>query len=121
MTGSTQRLPAAQAATASPFRSRAGGRRALSFADLSERSNRVANGLRRAGVRRGDRILLMLGNCPALWEAMLAAMKLGAVIIPASVLLTEDDVRERLARARAGFWITEADNRCRLRPCPLAI
>ncbi len=88
----------------------AGGRAArLSFADLSERSNRVANGLRRAGVRRGDRILLMLGNCPALWEAMLAAMKLGAVIIPASVLLTEDDLRERLARARAGFWITEAD------------
>ena len=86
----------------------------LSFADLSERSNRVANGLRRAGVRRGDRILLMLGNCPALWEAMLAAMKLGAVTVPASSLLTGADLRERLVRARARCWITEADIAARL-------
>jgi acetyl-CoA synthetase len=55
----------------------------LSFAQLSERSNRVANFLRARGVRRGDRILLMLGNVAPLWETMLAAMKLGAVIVPA--------------------------------------
>src|SRR5258707_5771105 len=46
----------------------------LSFAALARRSNQVANYLRRLGVRRGDRILLMLGNVVPLWECMLAAM-----------------------------------------------
>jgi acetyl-CoA synthetase len=64
------------------------GETKLSFAQLSERSNRIANFLRGLGVRRGDRILLMLGNVAPLWESMLAAMKLGAVIVPATMLLT---------------------------------
>jgi acetyl-CoA synthetase len=68
------------------------------FAELSDRSNRVANRLRAAGVARGDRIILMLGNQVELWETLLAAMKLGAVVIPATTLLTADDLRDRLAR-----------------------
>ena len=50
----------------------------LTFAELSERSNRIANYYRSLGVKRGDRVLLMLGNIPPLWETMLAMMKLGA-------------------------------------------
>jgi len=73
----------------------------LSFAELSARSNRVANGLRARGVKRGDRILLMLGNVVPLWEVMLAAMKLGAVVIPATTLLTADDLEDRFGRGRA--------------------
>ena len=42
------------------------------FAELSARSNQVANWLREQGVRRGDRVLLMLGNQVELWETLLA-------------------------------------------------
>jgi acetyl-CoA synthetase len=70
----------------------------LTFAELSERSSRIANYMRSLGVRRGHRVLLMLGNVPALWETMLAVMKLGGVIIPATTLLTPDDLADRIAR-----------------------
>ncbi len=70
----------------------------LSFGELRARSNQVANHLRALGVKRGDRVLLVLPNMRQLWEAMLALMKLGAVIIPATTLLTESD----LATASSG-------------------
>lgn len=72
----------------------------LSFAELSQRSSRVANYFRGLGVRRGDRILVMLGNVPQLWETLLAAMKLGAVVIPATTLLTAADLEDRIERGR---------------------
>lgn len=72
----------------------------LSFAEMSARSNRVANWLRAQGVARGDRILIMLGNEVPLWETMLAAIKLGAVVIPATTLLTPDDLEDRLERGQ---------------------
>ncbi len=73
----------------------------LTFAELRERSNRVANFLRASGVRRGDRVLVMLGNEAPLWETLLAASKLGAVVIPAATLLGTEDLRDRLERGRA--------------------
>src|SRR6185295_15312092 len=68
------------------------------FGELTDRSNRVANFLRALGVGRGDRVLLVLPNGVPLWETMLAAMKLGAVVIPAATLLTPDDLRDRIER-----------------------
>src|SRR5262245_53490089 len=73
----------------------------ISFAELSRRSNRVANFLRAQGLKRGDHLLLLLGNVVPLWETMLAAMKLGVVVIPATTLLTPDELRDRLDRGRA--------------------
>ena len=73
----------------------------LSFAALSKRSNQVANFLRAQGLKRGDHLLLLLGNVVPLWETMLAAMKLGVVVIPATTLLTADELRDRLDRGKA--------------------
>jgi acetyl-CoA synthetase len=73
----------------------------LSFEALSRRSNQVANFLRAQGLKRGDHLLLLLGNVIPLWETMLAAMKLGVVVIPATTLLTPDELRDRLDRGRA--------------------
>ncbi|MGC2775537.1 MAG: AMP-binding protein [Bradyrhizobium sp.] len=73
----------------------------LSFAALSRRSSQVANFLRAQGLKRGDHLLLLLGNVVPLWETMLAAMKLGIVVIPATTLLTTDELRDRLERGRA--------------------
>src|SRR6185312_7563254 len=78
------------------------------FAELSARSNRVANWLRARGVARGDRIILMLGNQVELWETLLAAMKLGAVVIPATTLLTAADLRDRLDRGAAKHVVVGA-------------
>ncbi|KJK08182.1 MULTISPECIES: AMP-binding protein [Pseudomonas] len=77
-----------------------GSEQRYSFQQLAARSNQVANHLDALGVRRGDRVLLMLGNDIALWETMLAAFKLGAVVIPATALLTTEDLSDRIERGQ---------------------
>jgi acetyl-CoA synthetase len=81
----------------------------LSFATLARRSNQVANFLRAQGVQRGDHLLLLLGNVVPLWETMLAAMKLGVVVIPATTLLTADELQDRLDRGRARVVVAAQD------------
>jgi acetyl-CoA synthetase len=81
----------------------------LSFATLSRRSNQVANFLRAQGLKRGDHLLLLLGNVVPLWETMLACIKLGVVIIPATTLLTPDELRDRLDRGRAKVVVAAQD------------
>ncbi|MET7300718.1 AMP-binding protein [Embleya sp. NPDC005575] len=80
----------------------------LSFDELARRSDRVAGWLRARGVRRGDRILLVLGNRVELWEAMLGAMKLGAVIIPATTMLAPADLTDRVTRGGVAHVIAES-------------
>src|SRR6201994_4511737 len=81
----------------------------LSFAALSRRSNQVANFLRAQGLKRGDHLLLLLGNVVPLWETMLAAIKLGVVVIPATTLLTPDELQDRLDRGRAKVVVATQD------------
>ncbi|HEV2388727.1 MAG TPA: AMP-binding protein [Candidatus Acidoferrales bacterium] len=82
----------------------------LSFRQLSRRSSQVANHLRGLGVRRGDRVLLMLGNVAPLWETMLAAIKLGAVVVPSTTLLTVADVADRVARGGVRHIVAAAES-----------
>ncbi|MFG1830523.1 AMP-binding protein [Micromonospora chersina] len=87
-----------------------GGEGSWSYAELSRRSNQVANWLRARGVRAGDRLILMLGNQLELWETILAAIKLRAVIIPATPLLGPADLADRLARGAARHVVVGAEH-----------
>lgn len=68
------------------------------YDEMRRRSNQAASFLREQGVSRGDRVLIMLPNVAPLWEIMLAGIKLGAVLVPATVLLSEQDLAQRLDR-----------------------
>ena len=85
-----------------------------SFAELSAASNRVANFLRNLGTRRGDSLLLMLSNEVALWETLLAAIKLGVIVIPATTLLTTADLQDRVDRGRVRHVVTNGINASKL-------
>jgi acetyl-CoA synthetase len=86
----------------------------LTYAQLSQRSSQVANFLVSLGARAGDRMLLMLGNEVPLWETMLAAIKLGVVVIPATTLLSGADLTDRIARGRVRWILTNATGQCRV-------
>jgi acetyl-CoA synthetase len=75
-----------------------GAEQVFSFDAMRRYSNALANHLRSLGVARGDVVLLMMGNEPALWLSMLACMKLGAVVVPATTLLTRTDLQDRFER-----------------------
>jgi acetyl-CoA synthetase len=78
----------------------------LTYSALSQRSSQVASFLTRLGAQPGDRMLLMLGNEVPLWETMLAAIKMGVVVIPTTTLLSGPDLADRLARGQVRWLIT---------------
>ena len=84
-----------------------GAERTITYAEMAARSDRVAAGLRARGIGPGDRVLLMLPRVPAWWESFLALLKLGAVAMPGTVLLTPKDIRYRLEAAEATAVITD--------------
>jgi acetyl-CoA synthetase len=85
-----------------------GGEQKISFAEMADRSDRVATWLATLGVGKGDRVILMLGNQVELWEAMLAVAKLGAVIMPTTAALGPADLADRITRGGAGVVIANA-------------
>ncbi|MNX83563.1 Acetyl-coenzyme A synthetase [compost metagenome] len=90
----------------------------LSFAALAARSNQVANWLRAQGVERGDRVLVMLPNVVPLWETMLAAIKLGAVLIPATTLLSPEDLADRFERGGVKHVVTDPSGAAKFEGLP---
>lgn len=89
-----------------------------SWAELSHRSTQVARWLSDEGLERGDTIVLMLGNEVALWETMLAGMKLGAAIIPTTTQVTSEDLADRINRGKANWVITSDDQLEKLQEVP---
>ena len=78
------------------------------YQELSRASDRLAAWLADRGVRKGDPVVLMLGNQVELWESMLAIMKLGAVILPTTTAITAPDLVDRMVRAQASHVICGA-------------
>lgn len=71
------------------------------YSDLSRLSNRLANVLRARGVRKGDRVIIMLPRLPQWFVALIAVMKIGAVPVPCIEMLTERDLEYRVHNAEA--------------------
>ena len=82
----------------------------VTYEQMASRSNRLASWLRATGVNRGDRLLLMLANQVELWEMLLACCKLGAVVIPASTLLSPVDLSDRIERGHVAHVVTRSDD-----------
>ena len=81
----------------------------VTFQRLRERSSKVASFLRSTGLRKGERVMLMMQNRVELFESFLGAMKAGCVIIPASTLLTPDDIADRIARGKVRCMIADSE------------
>src|SRR5438270_4838551 len=77
------------------------GDESVTYEELAHRSNRLANGLRALGVRRDERVLLLLLDTPAFAYSFFGAQKTGAVPIPTNTLLKSQDYRYMLNDSRA--------------------
>jgi acetyl-CoA synthetase len=80
--------------------------RTLTFDEMAHRSDQVAAWLAAQGVRKGDPVMLMLGNQIELWETMLAVMKLGAIIMPTTTAAGPTELVDRISRGGAKFVVT---------------
>jgi acetyl-CoA synthetase len=85
-----------------------GSEQKVSFQQMSDRSSQAAQFLHDCGVRRGDRVLLMLPNRVELWEIMLAGIKLGAVLVPTTMLVSTADLADRMERGTIRHVIAQA-------------
>ncbi len=79
-----------------------------SFEDLKKKSNKFANVLKKLGVKKGDRVLIILQSIPEWYEAMLGMIKMGAIPMPGTVLLREKNVKYRVNRSEATMVITDS-------------
>ncbi len=80
------------------------------FRDLSVESNRYANALRRIGIKKDDRVLVVLQSVPEWYIALIGMFKLGVIPMPGTVLLTGKDVEYRVNRAEACMIVTDLDH-----------
>ena len=80
------------------------------FRDLKRYSNRLANGFTAAGIGRGDRIGILLPQCPETAISHIAAYKVGAIAIPLFTLFGTDALAYRLSNSQAKALVTDGNN-----------
>ena len=93
---------------------RDGARREWSFAEVSERSARLAGTLQRLGIGRGDVVMTLIGNRPEWVFAMVACFRIGAVVLPCTEQLRAKDLRLRLDAVRPSLIVADERNRAEL-------
>ena len=80
------------------------------FGEISDLSTRMAGYLETKEIKKGDRVILMMGNVPFLWISFVALTKIGAVVIPTATVMTEKDLRYRIEKSGACGIITDGQN-----------
>ena len=96
----------------------AGVERRFTFADIKRLSDRFAHGLAESGIRKGDRVVVMLPRLPEWQIAMVACLKLGAVTVPCIDMLTGHDLAYRIEHSGARAIVTTEANRAKV---PIAV
>ena len=85
-----------------------GSDRAISWKEMADAASRVVNVLRSNGVKKGDRVFIQVGRLPEWWETMLACLKMGAVAMPGTVMLTPKDIGYRMELSEPAAVVAEA-------------
>jgi acetyl-CoA synthetase len=86
----------------------AGRERSFTFAELRQHSLHAAQFLTSLGVRRGDRVFILMPRVPEWWFLVLGCIRAGIVFMPGTPMLTPKDIRYRLSASDAQAVITEA-------------
>ena len=79
--------------------------RHFSYQYLAERSHRVACAFHKLGLRKGDRVVIMLPRIHEWWELTLGMLRLGVVVVPCTMLLVNKDIEYRLVSCGARGFI----------------
>ncbi|HKN95013.1 MAG TPA: AMP-binding protein [Thermoleophilaceae bacterium] len=89
---------------------RDGSRREITFAEVADRSARLAGTFAARGIRRGDVVMTLVGNRPEWVYAMVACFRMGAVVLPCTEQLRPKDLRERMERVDARAVLVDERN-----------
>jgi acyl-coenzyme A synthetase/AMP-(fatty) acid ligase len=89
---------------------RDGTRTEITFGELAERSARLAGALAARGVKAGDVVMTMIGNRPEWVYAMVAALRIGAVVLPSTEQLRPNDLRARFDKVEPRLIVVDERN-----------
>lgn len=90
------------------FLDKQGNTTSVSYAELAERTDRMAGALRQLGVRPGERVFLLAGRIPELYIAALGALKARAVVCPLFSAFGPEPIRQRMVLGDASVLVTTA-------------
>jgi long-chain acyl-CoA synthetase len=85
------------------------GTRSLTYREFDHRTDALARALRRLGVSKGDRVAVMMRNCPELLESMYGCFKAGICLVPMNAKLTAEEVEYHVADSAAAAVITDSE------------